>query len=190
MPTYSFTFEDRKAKTTLIAFSGLAKKNNLFEWLKSSLGWEVNFVGIRDNTNSWYQNDKEELFIHLQGIIFGLENYLFLGGSAGGFAALYYGRQLDAKTLAFCPQSACGEAKNQLGDDRWNLDFPNVPSFDLGLCSFPNATIHYSEDDPLDALHAERLDAKEKISWKYTDHDLPRYLKKKNLLPIILRGSL
>lgn len=170
--------------TTVIAFSGLAPRNYLYEWTKSFNDLEVNFIGIRDEHNCWYQMNALKLFNEIKNQLerISFSKLVCIGGSAGGFAALWFGFLLRAdRVIAFCPQSACGEAKRKLGDLRWPEFCDNTPSGDIAKFNHNRAEIHYAQDCELDILHAERLWG-EHVCWPEGGHDLPHLLKARGQL--------
>ncbi len=166
--------DHRGYETTVVAFSGMAPLNHMFEWTKTFEGFPANFVGVRDLDNCWYQYNAfrvlRELFRRVR------RPMIFIGGSAGGFAALWFGKRIGAdRIIAFCPQSACGEAKRELGDHRWPGLCYSTPSRDIAG-SYPQAVVHYAADEPEDVIHAMRLDARHCV-WPSGGHDLPYRLK-------------
>ncbi len=187
-----FKFRFRNYKKTVVVFSGIAPQNYIFEWFGSFGDLPCSIVGVKDDDNCWYQKDYLET---LNTLKFNLryvykENLICVGGSAGGFAALLFGKSLEAdKILAFCPQSACGEAKRKLGDDRWWDYCKNTPSLDIGGV-YMNAIVYYAEDEILDIMHAERLVGAEIHKREFGGHDLPHKLKKNGELRNILMNLL
>jgi hypothetical protein len=185
--------QNRNAEKTVLVFSGLAPRNHMFEWFGSFQNLECNIIGIRDDFNCWYQRDKKETKDDLNEILNDTkrENLICVGGSAGGFAALWFGKQLNAgKILAFCPQSACGEAKRNLNDLRWPEFCKTTDSEDLKDIEFKNSIVFYANDDSLDVMHAERLNVAEHLKFHSGGHDLPKKLKECNELNKIFAGEL
>jgi hypothetical protein len=169
---------------TVVAFCGIAPKNSVFEWCKTIDRLPCNFVGVRDPVSDWYQTHKQEIASKVSEAAHGKR--LFIGASAGGFAALMFGRMLEADAvLAFCPQSACGKAKRELDDHRWPTHCKDTtPSCDIGG-KHPNAIVHYAVNDPLDAMHANRLTCR-KVEHPTGGHNLPDVLKKAGLVDDII----
>jgi len=183
-----FQTEDRGFPTTVVAFSGLAPHNYIYEWSRSFAGLETNFIGIRDPDSCWYQNVIDTTTKRLRQDLRWVERVVFIGASAGGFAALMFSRSFTVhRIIAFCPQSACGGYKRALGDDRW-MDFCRpTPNCDIAG-PYPSATVHIGDSEPLDTMHAGRLGA-QIVIWP-GGHDLPHELKAKGLLEPILRAAI
>lgn len=183
--------DNRGYPATVVAFSGLAPRNHIFEWATALSGFPANFIGVRDPGDCWYRRGvaftAASLWVALAAV--GARWTAFVGGSAGGFAALMFGRILGAdRIIALCPQSACGRVKRALGDDRWPLFCRNTPAGDIAG-AYPKAIIHYAANDPLDAMHAARLGA-DMREWPSGGHDLPRALKDDGRLPEVLAEAL
>lgn len=182
--------ENRRKGRTIVAFSGLAPKNHVFEWTRSFkgfLGW--NFIGVVDPVHDWYQTKGPEIIQLLQETLDEIDTteVCCIGGSAGGFAALWLGKILEAnKIVAFSPQSACGQAKRDLGDYRWEEFCLKAPSMDLKGMRFANAVTLFSNDDKLDKLHAERIISKEIYEFKFKGHNLAGTLKNEGQLENLL----
>jgi acetyl esterase/lipase len=180
----------RGAPVTVVAFSGIAPQNHLFEWTRSFSGLRVNLIGVKDRHNCWYQDKPKRLAKKIARAVVSCqgERMVLIGGSAGGFAALLFSRWLHPdRILAFSPQTICGAGKRVLGDSR----FPEYCN-SIGVTKhadvagrYPASVIHYASDEPLDALHASRVEC-QKVEWPRGGHALPKYLKAENMLePII-----
>ena len=182
----------RQSNKTVIVFSGMSAHNYIYEWTNTFVEFPVNLIGVRDPNNKWYQEGFTYTLAELHEAIAQVKTrfLLCLGGSAGGFAALAFGRLLSADhIIAFCPQSACGQAKRDLGDFRWPEICRATPSFDL-KGEYPQAEIHYSSKDTLDTIHAQRLRAQVHHEWPEGGHDLPHFLKSYGHLRPILEKAL
>lgn len=177
--------DHRGEAVTLVAFSGLAARNHMFEWVSTGERLRANFIAVRDEFERWYQCGPQLLATRLIAAI-GSTRALFLGGSAGGFAAILFSRLAPAsRVLAFSPQSACGQAKRDLGDLRWPQFCAETPSCDIEG-DYPSLRLVYAADDPLDVLHGGRLGASRRDIHASGGHDLGRRLKERGeLLPII-----
>lgn len=168
----------RPHPAVVVAFSGLAARNRLYEWTGSFKDVPASFVGVRDPNDDWYQTAFHAIGERLARTLDAMNpaKVVCVGGSAGGFAALLYGAALGAdRIVAFCPQSACGEAKRRLGDARWPKFCEPAPSRDIAG-AYPRAVVHYATDDPLDTMHAGRIDA-ETVAWSHGGHEVPQMLK-------------
>ena len=180
----------RSSRRTVIVFSGMAPLNHVYEWTQSFADLPVNLIGVRDPDNKWYQTVFADLLPMLRTAVadLGTDYLVCLGASAGGFAALAFGPALRAdRILAFCPQSACGQAKRDLDDRRWPEMCAATPSADIAG-EYPTAEIHYSADDGLDTMHAWRAVAPVVHAWPEGGHDLPFALKRNGVVRGILEG--
>lgn len=170
------TVINKGAPITVVAFSGCAPRNSVFEWVQTFSLMACNFVGVRDDANDWYQTHREYIGERIANMA-PTTKRLFIGASAGGFAALMFGHLLEADgVLAISPQSACGKAKRDLGDYRWPKWCEETPSCDIAG-PYPNAVFHYAANDEFDVIHAKRLDC-EHVVHPSGGHALPDVLKK------------
>lgn len=177
---------DRNAPLTVVAFSGLAPFNHVYEWVASLSRLPVNVVGVKDPHDAWWRVDVHEILPALRSAI-GARPWVALGGSAGGFGAILFGRLMHAaRVVAFVPQSACGDAKRRLGDLRWPEACARTPSADLATWG-GGAEIHVGED-ALDVMHAERFQGARITRYPGIGHDLPHVLKREGRLAPILEG--
>lgn len=186
--SFSIHIENRHRPATVVAFSGIAPRNHVYEWTTSFADFPANLIGVRDELSIWYQHDTGDLVEQLRKALanLGTRWLACVGGSAGGFAALLFGRLLKAdRILAFCPQSACGERKRALGDLRWRQYCERTPAADISG-EYPNADVHYAANDDLDAQHASRIVSNRRYTWSGGGHDLPHTLKKTGKLRDIL----
>lgn len=185
------TVEKRKQPITLVAFSGQARRNEMFEWAKTGRDLPVNFVGIADPHRAWYQIDTEKIADNVRQAVWDCkaDKTIFLGGSAGGFAAfLYCGLVGCTRVVAFSPQSCTGSKMREIGDDRWPEMMERVPETrfnDVGGRYRP-ATVYYAADEPLDDLHAARLTTGVKTVFSRGGHNVAQLLKEwGQLIPIL-----
>lgn len=174
---------DRRAPLTVVAFSGIAPQNHVFEWLTALSHLPVNVVGVQDPHDAWWQVDTRKIQGQIQDALTGLgaPRWVAIGGSAGGFGAILYGRLMGAdRIVAFVPQSACGGVKRALGDGRWLPYCLGTPDADLAEWG-DGVEVHVG-DDPLDLKHARRLRGAEMHRYPAIGHDLPHVLKREGLL--------
>lgn len=174
--------------TTVVAFSGMAPQNHIYEWTTAFEDFPANFIGVQDEHQCWYQRTGLSVVRSLlRQKMAGMT--VFVGGSAGGFAALWFGKMMKAdRIIVFCPQSACGKAKRELGDHRWPGKCEQTPARDIAG-TYPQAMVHYAENDDLDAMHAARLGA-ERRKWAHGGHDLPHRLKESGALRGLLMDAM
>jgi len=173
---------------TVVAFSGMASKNRIYEWTRSFDGVNANFIGVRDDSRRWYQLETSDIaeVVRRAVVRAGGARVMTIGASAGGFAALLFGRILRAdRILVWSPQSACGAIKRALGDNRWPDLCNRTPACDLeGV--YPEAVVHVAADDPMDMMHARRLTPGRLIIHSSGGHNLPTMLKESGELRWIL----
>lgn len=187
--------ENRNAMVTVVAFSGLAPKNHMFEWLKTFSHLPVNLIGIRDPADDWYTSRGGDIQTALLRAFLDVSrprgHSLFIGASAGGYAALKFGTALCAdRILAFSPQSACGEAKRRLNDYRWPEFCQNVHGWhDLSERAHLRAEVHWASDDGLDEMHVIRLACGHKQRHHVGGHDLAHRLKETGELQRIVTAA-
>lgn len=180
---------DRGADVTVVVFSGIAPLNHVYEWTAAFGDFPVNLVGVKDPHECWYQRDVAELVADLRAHVAALGGSWLacVGGSAGGFAALKFGREIGAdRVLAFAPQSACGGAKRALGDLRWPEHCVTSPSDDIAGIH-ERAIVHFAMDEPMDILHATRLRGTDVRRWPSGGHALPHRLKEDGKLRGLLQ---
>lgn len=210
---------DGEARSLLILFGGIAGGVSMpvFEFFRLTAGFPGQRVFLRDPRRAWYQlgipgigDSAASVRDFLQQTIArsGAERVVMAGASAGGYGALLFGQwcAVDA-VLAFSPQTFI-DAENRVryGDDRWQPQIDALhealPGRDatLDLCDAlprvgvaPRVQIHVSSDDPLDLLHACRLDGYanvEIVEHERGGHRLVKTLRDRGLLEPMLRDAL
>jgi len=181
---------DRGKPLTVVAFSGLAPDNHVYEWTKSFADLPVNLIGVKDPHNAWWQIERRQIREEVDKAILKLRApWIAIGGSAGGFGAIMFGRQLAArKIIAFVPQTACGATKRALGDWRWANFCLETPENDLAGWG-ENVEIHVGED-PHDIIHADRMPEAKIVRYARSGHDLPHDLKNDGRLKPLLESFL
>jgi hypothetical protein len=137
---------------------------------------------LRDHYCSWYHRGVREFAGDIEGVESGLREAIaeiepakvaMLGASAGGYAALLFGRLLGvAEVHAFGPQTFLSpDLRQRYGDDRWprlmaelmrsgcySSEFGDLDRvFECTPAPDSRLVIHYCPDDNLDAIHAEHL---------------------------------
>lgn len=181
---------NRHAPLTVVAFSGIAPRNHVFEWLTALSSLPVNVVGVKDPHEAWWQIDGDRVTMRLSEALraLGPRRWVALGASAGGFGAILFGRGLGAsRIVTFVPQTACGAAKRALGDLRWHEHCDGTPSMDIG--AFGDGVEVHVGDDPLDLMHAQRLKGAEVHRYPGIGHDLPHVLKQERVLERLLENA-
>lgn len=135
-------------------------------------------VFLRDPHQCWYQRGIPELGQTFDGAAQQLGRLLataqpartvFVGTSAGAYAALGMGILLDADEVhAFGAQTTLIDVdRKAIGDDRWSERLEGLPPIDSAILdlrqmlaerrSRPGLHLYVAEDDPLDVAHAERV---------------------------------
>jgi hypothetical protein len=203
---------DSPSQTLLVAFGGIAAQFGIppFEFARLAGSLEVKQALIRDPRQAWYHrglpgygDDLMSLRDPLQAIVerSGATRTVFVGVSAGGYAALLFGSLLGADAvLAFGPQTTIDmDTLHSLGDRRWDDHLRPLrraqlldPDW-LDLQRLPAGPARVYFDDTLDSdrRHAERLAGKTRLYRFGTGgHVLVRHLRDRGVLPRILRQAI
>lgn len=176
----SIYYDQTGRENLIVTFGGIKGKLPipLFEFWNSLEEINVDKVFIRDCSQCWYQ----EGFLHhtssiedslqlLENIIkrYNYKQVLFIGNSAGGYAAILFGVQLSiSNILAFAPQTFIGKWNRFIyRDTRWSEEISRAQRakkteyFDLKNILTKNRNtnikVFYSAQETLDAIHANRL---------------------------------
>jgi hypothetical protein len=188
-----------------------------FEFVRMASGLDVKRVFIRDVTQSWYQGSMRGVgrgpggvANTLQEIVVreGIERSVLVGNSMGGFAALIVGSLMGADEVhAFSPTTFIGPfGRLRHGDARWrrhilraykrSLFLPKYFDVMPILARYDGPTrfhVHYSTEDALDVVHAERLAGIPRVelrTYEHGGHELVMQLRDSGRLAAILRSSL
>jgi acetyl esterase/lipase len=170
---------------------------------------------LRDPRRGWYQlglpgvgPTAQDVRRYLDQVIAeaDVERVVMAGASAGGYAALLFGARCGADhVLAFSPQTFIDPVNRAASsDDRWapQIDHlhavnPSEAVYDLRdvLSSTPGTrvSVHVSNDDPLDLLHAHRIADLPNVT--ITEHDqgghrLVKTLRDRGILAPLLQDAL
>ena len=210
---------DQPGRSLLILFGGIAGGVSMpvFEFFRMTAGYPVKKAFLRDPRRGWYQLGLpgvgetaadvrrllDDVISHARA-----ERVVMAGASAGGFAALLFGTWCGVdEVIAFSPQTFI-DADNRLaaGDDRWAEQIANLhatlegrgATLDL-LDVLPDAatptrySVHVSDDDPLDLVHAERIASRggvELVVHERGGHRLVKTLRDRGVLQPLLLGAL
>ena len=173
-------------------------------------------VFIRDINQAWYHKGltgiSEEIATTLDYIkqITKEKTYtkiIFIGNSAGGYAALLFGNLLNInKVIAFAPQTFINRKNRLLYQDfRWKkqiraiYDYKNsTPAYyDLKKVLKNNSntqnTIYFDSNDKLDKVNAQRLSSLENtniIDLKLGKHNLIKAIRDNGLLKKIIENEI
>ena len=176
---------DQPPATLLIAFGGLASRLDgipPFEFLSALSDTAARRVFVRDLNQSWYQEGVRGVSSTLVTTTAALRalvaesgalRVVTLGVSAGGFAAIYFGCQLDADlVLAFGPQTFTSRRlRRWYRDRRWVEEIARIDTLDPATTcrdlrpvvaaraskSRTPIEIHYGRRSRVDRAHARRL---------------------------------
>ena len=199
-------------------FGGVAAEMAMppFEFYASARIIEENKIFLRDFSQAWYQNglpgvggDLYAIRDFIQAKIAELNpaEVFFVGNSMGGYAAILFASLVGRSTaIAFAPQTFVSPVKRlRHRDRRWFKQIAGMylrtvfkaHIWDLKACLKPlqNETrieIFVSEDDPLDYLHALRLQGLEGVQiheCPVGGHTLVKQLRDEGKLPAILAGG-
>ena len=201
----------------LVSFGGVAMglPVPVFEFMRTLDKYNINKVFIRDFQQAWYtkgikdySSNIDETVEYLRELIqlYGREKTIFLGNSAGGFAAVLFGALLNVKEVhAFAPQIFINWPKRlRYLDFRWtskmifNLNHKEYYSFDLSkrlanLSFDTEMNIYWDKSHKLDNIHVEELFyLKDKIQFLPRlggGHNVIKELKKDGSLEQILKRA-
>lgn len=210
---------DEPPATLLIAFGGLASRLDgipPFEFLSALSGTTARRVFVRDLNQSWYQEGVRGVSTALDATTAalralvtesGAHRIVTLGVSAGGFAAIYFGCQLDADfVLAFGPQTFTSRRLRRWHRDRrWAEEIARIDDLDpVTTCrdlkpivaararnGRTPIEIHYGRRSRVDRAHARRLRQFANVSLIEHDagHNPAKALKDTGKLDAILRRA-
>jgi hypothetical protein len=203
-------------------FGGVAAEMAMppFEFYASARIIEENKVFLRDFSQAWYQNglpgvggDLYAIRDFIQENIAELkpEEVFFVGNSMGGYAAILFASLVGQGTaIAFAPQTFISPLKRlRHRDRRWSKQIAGMylrtafkaHIWDLKVClkplqdetkREPRIEVFVSADDPLDYLHALRLQGLEGVrihECPVGGHTLVKQLRDEGRLPAILAGG-
>ncbi|MEO6468804.1 MAG: hypothetical protein ABIP21_06865 [Acidimicrobiia bacterium] len=210
---------DQPPATLLIAFGGLASRLDgipPFEFLSALSETAARRVFVRDLSQSWYQEGVRGVSSTLATTTDALRalvaesdarRVVTLGVSAGGFAAIYFGCQLDADfVLAFGPQTFTSRRlRGWYRDRRWVEEIARINALDpattcrdlkpiVAARSSGGHTpieIHYGRHSRVDRAHARRLRRFANVTLIEHDagHNPARALKEAGELDSVLRRA-
>lgn len=195
---------NKGSSKTLITFGGMASGISMppKEFFNSLVEKNINIIFVKDFKQCWYQEGFLGKTTDITSSINYLENIIpkesreliTLGASAGGYAAIRFGIELNAcRIMAFSPQTLIDkETASVFSKDCLNT--LNFDSDDLDLRKIlsrkkekSNIEVYYGQLNNRDRINAEYI--KEYIiefSYDTDEHLLASYLKKKGILEKIL----
>jgi hypothetical protein len=201
--------------TLLVSFGGIANKLPIpvFEFMRALDPFQINKIFIRDFKQCWYTNGIEgisknpfETIEYLRKLIstYGSKRCVFLGNSAGGYAALLYGQLLEVhETHAFSPQTFIDKWHRLMyWDRRWKKEISKLNNassdlFDIRKVFRENYTpatkhnIYWDARHRLDNIHAKRVDSENVKHFRYQigGHAIIKKLRDNGELYAILERS-
>jgi pimeloyl-ACP methyl ester carboxylesterase len=206
------------ARRLYFLFGGINARVGMpqFEFYRSAQILEEHRIFLRDFSQSWYQrglpgiaSNASEIADYLKSRVDALEpeEVYFVGNSMGGFAAIMFAAMLGrGHAIAFAPQATiCPQTRLKIGDFRWTQQL--LPTwaatvftphaYDLAPLIRRNegqisVDVYYSEQERLDARHAELLQGVPSVRLHPYDiggHMLVRRLRDTGVLAEILRGG-
>lgn len=186
-----------------------------FEFFNLVGGAPVGKILVRDLDQIFYQRGVrglgatiDEVVEGLRPLVAGRDRVVFVGQSAGGYAAILLGALLGVdEVLAFSPQTFLDRRlRRRHGDDRWpdcvaeirgmrraerrHLDLADV------LRAGPSRTafhLYYGSENRLDALHCRRLGAVPTVvlhPWPTGSHAVARRMREEGSLRTVLWQAL
>jgi hypothetical protein len=124
---------------TVVAFGGLTEQGvaPVFEFFRFLSGFDVRRVFVRDHFQAWYQlgvrdagDSIDAVQAHLLDVLGEetLPRAIFTGGSAGGYAAMFFGARLGVGEVhAFAPQTFLTRRhRRYYRDFRWQKQVNNM----------------------------------------------------------------
>lgn len=200
--------------TAVVSFSGLTNLNTRktapFNFVRSVHRYPVNKIYLRDVHSCWYQlgtygyGSVQALSYELKRMLkkLGTQHSIFVGNSAGGFAALLFGFLCEADHIvAISPQTDLSLALRQHADKKMVYTYnPNTMSRANNSQYFKASNfskkyrgrldIHYAGQSLPDVQHAgELVNIANYYRYNYNKHDLVKHLKNTKLLNRILRNA-
>jgi hypothetical protein len=210
---------DASSPVLVMAFGGLAMGNAgapPFEFFRM-LGehGSIKKVFVRDHYQAWYHRGVRGLADEIEGIEAALRQTISeadvskvvtLGTSAGGYAALLFGRLLGVTEVhAFGPQTFISPELRRLhGDDRFESAILSLLSSGSYRAEYadlneafnhtpPRDTrffVHYCDGDSLDAIHASHMEGQSGLhllSYEGDRHNVVDHLNRRNELQDLMR---
>lgn len=211
---------DRDSSVLAVSFGGLFGRSGgtpSFEYQRVVAEFDVRAAFVRDPLGLWYHggsgglgSDVEEVAASLAEVVrlSGCERTVFLGGSAGGYAAILFACLVPAhQAVAFGPQTFIDPRRRAaVGDERWPaktgraagrldpryMDLAPILAARAASHPSPRISVHFAADEGLDAIHAGHIAESplvESLSHPDGGHALPAKLKQLGLLHEILERA-
>ncbi len=212
--------EAKGADILMIIFGGIAQglPVPVFEFMNFLSEYRVHKIFLRDFAQSWYTKglpgfskniDDTAQFIGTYLSKYSRCKKIFLGNSAGGYAALVFGLLTNADSVhAFVPQTFLTPALRIYHRDlRWRKQIKRL-NRSKGNRKYMNLThlfhkekkflkqtkfhLYWNVNDRLDNIHSKRLKGNEIVHHKYNfgGHNLIKTLRDNGELELIIRKIL
>jgi len=214
---------DSDSPVLAIAFGGLAMRVGMippFEFFNiMSSSAPVKKIFVRDHHQAWYHRGVRGVAADIDGVRDALQRTIdelhpdrvvTLGTSAGGYAALLFGRLLEvSEAHAFSPQTFIDPVlRERYGDRRWAKPLAALMAsgryqsrygdlaelFEVTPCERTRFVIHHGRGDELGSVHAQRLASRsphvEARGYDIEDKQVVQYLRARGELELLLRDIL
>ncbi len=199
-----------QAHGTIFSFGGLNNRPGMpvKEFFYTLTNAKYNVVFVKDFAQVWYQQGLKGISgTRSETADFLLETFedlprpwIFIGNSAGAYAAIYFGQKINAdRVVAFSPQTLVDRKtfihfSGVLPRSRsfFPDDDENDLLYTLGKSAKPEVEIHYGTRNPTDRGQAHRVSGIEKVTLCQVDtrqHIVSRTLKNKGKLVSTIIGS-
>jgi tetratricopeptide (TPR) repeat protein len=191
------------SQTLFVIFSATGKSDGRFDFGKIAPGLPVTTLLVNDPVNGWYQHGVPGLghsideTCDLIGEIaddLGVGTICCMGSSMGAYAALLYGARLNARILAFAPDTRLQVPWSYSRKMMPEGAVPVVPDLIDTLTRMQGvAQIVVGELDAMDLWHVARLPALPHVyqaSLPGVGHGIPRVLKENGHLDKVLADFL
>ncbi|WP_105244574.1 hypothetical protein [Psychrobacter sp. Marseille-P5312] len=188
---------NKNSTTTLVVFSGMARRPSMAvkEFYRSLSGRDVNIIFLKDFYQCWYEkgligitDDFQSTAEYILSIIpEKTKNLIFLGTSAGGYAAIKAGVTLNAnRVVALSPQTNINRRvfnmfksyDSEINGLDLSKEKVDLKSF-LDLSSYSGELeIYYGENNNVDRAAALRLQEYASLKSLPTNtHNVAEYMK-------------
>jgi predicted esterase YcpF (UPF0227 family) len=173
-----YIIEDHNTDSLIVSFGGSGYDQNgeaQYSLLKFLEKEKISTIFLRDQANCWYFAGVRGLSKDVQSTVSGLNNLIsnirhkktiFIGVSAGGFAALLYGILCNADLVtAINPQTLLQKnvqcfAHGNLYKLKWcnqeDMIYRNIKN--INSFNKTKIEIYYGKDDPIDVFHSGRME--------------------------------
>lgn len=198
---------NKNSSKTLVVFSGMATRPSMpvKEFFSTLDKFDVNVLYLKDFKQSWYldgllgvtSSDEETIDWIYDNIPKATKNIIFMGTSAGGYAALRLGMKSNAnKVIAFSPQTYLDQSTYNMFKQKSTLIYDELKKRDVDIRNLKNNTkidVHFGKGNLVDlkaALYISDLSNVSLYEYSFDGHNIGGYLKKNSLLEGVLKDAL